>query len=70
MSGRMLEDTILSTTVGIVTYQGTAAGSFGVVIKGQHYEAKDVSGLAPANGTTVLVDYLPGSSQWVIVGVI
>jgi hypothetical protein len=61
---------IPTTTFGVVAYQGSATGSFGVVIRGIYYEAKDVYGLAPVNGAGVVLDYLPASSQWLIVGVL
>lgn len=43
---------------------------YAVAVAGQVYEAVDPQNWAPAVGDTVLIDYLPASSQWVIVAII
>lgn len=41
-----------------------------VVVQGQTYEAADPQSWGPVVGDTVLVDYLPISSQFVIVAIV
>lgn len=58
------EGEVLDTVAASVVQ---AVGGLAVHIQGQIYEASNPQGFVLAIGDTVLLDYLPGSSQWVVV---
>ncbi len=55
-----------TTAIGTVVLDSPYA----VAVAGQVYEAVDPQDWEPEVGDTVLVDYLPASSQWIIVATI
>jgi hypothetical protein len=55
-----------TTAIGTVVLDSPYA----VAVQGQVFEAVDPQAWVPVIGDAVLVDYLPVSSQWVIVAII
>lgn len=47
-----------------------AAGSYGLAWGGMVFEGSDPGAIGPGVGDRVLADWLPGTRQWIIVGII
>lgn len=58
-----------SSIIAIVT-ENPAAGSYGLAWGGMVFEGSDPGAIGPGVGDRVLADWLPGTRQWIIVGVI
>lgn len=58
-----------SSIIAIVT-EMPAAGSYGLAWGGMVFEGSDPGAIGPAVGDRVLADWLPGTRQWIIVGIV
>lgn len=59
-----------TTTIGVITSVDAINGVYGLAYGGRIFEAADPSAVAPVVGDHVLADYLPSSSQWILVAII
>ncbi len=60
-----------TSATAIVTYvDATDPKVCGITYGGEIFEAYDTYELGVAVGQSVLVDYLPGASQWIVIAII
>lgn len=64
----MSHEETFTTIYATVSYSATPI--FGIVCKGQTFEAFSTCGLNPAVGDVVLADFIPGSGQWAIFAIV
>lgn len=66
MAGEAGREKTPSSAIATVTF--ATASVFGVAWGGAIFEAADPFGIEPEVGDAVLVDWLPASQGWIIVG--